>query len=367
MQRLRICISIGVILVGCLVLPASAQICETRAGNPMEIKIHLSFDDSDILQNVSAVQSGNEIQMDTSSQSGSMQGGASKDFAANLGVSVQLQDSYGTPLHESTPRSDGLVTFGVCSQVTYRLRIHGPEIQEYLADSVQPFRDRMIYIALHRKQVGQNSKSNAAMIAASRLHIPGKALKQLTIGNLEMKKGDLLAAKASYEKAIELYVKFDQAYNNLGVVLMKSGDIEGGKKAFEKAVELNDRFASAYVNLAKIAFDRKDFHKAYELSRKALASEPLNPSALFIAAEAAYFVDSFNETITITRTLHMLPHNSFALAHFLSGKSFEVQNLMPAAIAEYGIFIKEDPLDPNVPIALQAINSHRDSSKNDHE
>jgi|GEM_PF-5740313 len=345
---------------------AQAQICERKAGDPMEIKIHISFDESDLLQNVSAVQGGADIQMDSSNQTGSMQSGESKDFAANLKVSVQLQDSYGTPVREISPRYDGIVSFRVCSLVTYRIRIHGPEIQEYLADSVQPYRDRMMYIAVHRNTDPHSSKGNAATIAASRLHIPGKALKQLLKGNLELKKGDLQAAKASYEKAIEMYPKFDQAYNNLGVVLMNTGDIEGGKNAFEKAVILNERFASAYVNLAKIAIDKKDFHRSSEMAHKALASEPMNPSALFLAAESSYFLDAFSDTVSYTHTLHMLPHNSFALAHFLSGKSFEAQNQMPAAIAEYELFIKEDPLDVNVPMAMQVISRHRASVNNIH-
>src|SRR5579864_2811346 len=256
-------------LLGVALIPAaSAQNCERRAGNPMDLKIHVSFDDSENTQVNSASESGADIQMDASNHNAATMGGESHDMIANLKITVQLQDSYGTPVHDATPDSSGIVTFRVCSLITYRIRIHGPDIQEYQADDVQPNRgDRIMYVALHRKKSGQNSAANGT-IATVRLHIPGKALSQFIKGNQAMQKGDQVAARGFFEKAIAIYPKYDQAYNNLGVILMNSGDLDDGEKAFSKAIELNDRYAGAYVNLAKIAFDRKQYSQAFDLARK---------------------------------------------------------------------------------------------------
>ena len=321
----------------------------------MQIRLALDQSDTSDTKDESETAGGTDIQNDSAHRAGNGSQAAGVDFAA-MQIRVQLQDGQGIPLEETTPRSDGKVTLRVCSRSIYRVRVTGTDIEESVADDVQPGRgDRMMTIVLHRKGSKQKAKAGEGTIAVNRMRVPKKAQKELELGDRELAKGHLEKAKASFERAIAIYPRYDQAYNNLGVVLMQTGDRAAGKQAFEKATALNDHFARAYLNLAKIAMDDKQFAKGCELARKSLSSEPLNPGALFVAAEASFFTGSFSDTVTYTRTLHMLPHEKFALAHFLSGKGLEAQNLRPEALAEYELFLKEDPSDPNAPKALEAI------------
>ena len=339
---------------------AQAPLCGRMAGPAIDMQIRLTFEDSGTESD-----SGNagtiDIQNDSAHRGGNASQGGGVDYTA-MQIRVQLQDAQGVPLQETAPRSDGKVTLRVCSRATYRVRVTGADIEESAADDVQPGRgDRMMTIVLRHKGSKQKSKAGKGTIAVNRLRVPKKAQKELEQGDRELAKGNLQKARYDFERAIEIYPSYDQAYNNLGVVLMQSGDREAGREAFEKAVALNDHFARAYVNLAKIAFDDRQYSKACDLVRKSLSSEPLNPGALFVAAEASFFTRSFRDTVTYTRTLHTLPHEKFALAHFLSGKSLEAQNLPAAALAEYELFVKEDPNDSNVPKALEAMRALRSS------
>jgi hypothetical protein len=91
------------------------------------------------------------------------------------------------------------------------------------------------------------------------------------------------------------------------------------------------------------------------LVQKSLAGEPMNVNTLFLGVETAYFSQKFNDAINYARKLHMLPHSGKGLAHFLCAKSLEKQNLKQQAIAEYQMFLTEDPKDPNVPSAEMSI------------
>src|SRR5260370_38234835 len=148
---------------------------------------------------------------------------------------------------------------------------------------------------------------------------------------------------------------FEEAENSLGVVLMRQGRENEGRVAFERAISVNNNYAPAQVNFAKIAFDEKRFEDACGLARQALKSEPLNAGALFVAAESSFFRRDYQETVSYTRTLHSVPHQQYAVAHYLAAKSLDLQHQTEAASAEYQTFLEEDPGDPNAKRARELL------------
>ena len=280
----------------------------------------------------------------------------SHDFATTMQIHVQLQDATAGTLQEMAPSSDGQVRMTVCKNFIYRLRVTGPGIEEAIVDSVQPGRgDKMVTVVLHRKLTKEERKARTTTVSAQQLRVPKKARKQVEKGDAALRKGNLAEAENRYRKAIILYPQFEEAQNSLGVTLMRDGKKAEGRAAFEAAIAVNRNYAPAQVNLAKIAFDEKRFADAYGLAQQALRTEPLNASALFVAAEAAFFKGEYDDTVSYARTLHSLPHQQYALAHYLAAKSLEAQHQPDAAIGEYEIFLQEDPTDPNAKRARELI------------
>ena len=136
---------------------------------------------------------------------------------------------------------------------------------------------------------------------------------------------------------------------------MQQGDLEGGRKSFEKAIALNDHFSRAYVNLGKVAMADKDYARANDLLKKALASDPLNPEALLYASEAAVLVGHFDDAAANVKTLHSVPHEKYALGHYVAARALEEQKKFPEAQQEYALFLKEAPESPQAPRAKQAL------------
>jgi len=320
------------------------------------VQIQLTLEqttDSDGSSNVGVADAANNAKNNAGSSSRQQ----SRQFHPEMNIRVELQDSFGTRVGEGAPNGEGRLGFSLCPRAEFRVHVTGTDIEEATVENLSPGRgDRMVNLTLHHKgQKPAKQEKGSSSVSASRLKIPKRALKELDKGNSELAAGKTTDAKAAFQRAIQAYPQFDQAYNNLGVVLMQSGDIQDGKAAFEKAVEINPHFARALSNLAKIALEQKQFAKGLDLIRKSLATEPFSPRSLLYGVELAYFAGEYQEAVAYTRTLHALRHPDMGLAHYLCAKSLEKENLPEQALAEYQLFLQEDPKDPNAPGAQMAI------------
>src|SRR5438094_7244475 len=109
-----------------------AQFCSQKAGPAVEMQIRLAFDDRSAFQGDSINTGSVNVQNDASHRSGSASA-ESRNAGSDMQIRVQLQDAFGSStLQESSPSSDGRVTFRVCSKVNYRVRVFGPDIDESL-------------------------------------------------------------------------------------------------------------------------------------------------------------------------------------------------------------------------------------------
>jgi hypothetical protein len=344
---------------------AAAQACARIAGSPMDMQVQLTMDSVP-----DAVATDDTIGVATASNDAKHGSSGntreqSHQFSSAMNIRVELQDSLGTRVGDGVPNGEGRLSFLVCSRITYRLRVTGADIEEVNAENLEPGRgDKMVSLTLHHK--GDKSTHNKAgsAVSASRLKIPRNAQKALENGNKSLASGNLAEAQQYFEKAIKAYKDYDQAYNNLGVTLMQKGDRAAGKAAFEKAVSINGHFARALTNLARIALADKEYRKGLELVQKSLASEPLNPRALLVGTESAYFSGDYSATVLFARTLHTLQHQGMGVAHYLSAKSLEKEGHDSDAISEYQRFLMEDPNDPNAKRAQMAIIELQSSAHN---
>lgn len=284
---------------------------------------------------------------------------------ANMQLRVQVINSDGSTVSEQMPNSEGLVRVRVLGSVmingqrtyaSYRIRVFGPEIEEVQLENIQPGAgDSMLNVQIRRKGTKEHPETVSGMVSAATLNIPSKAQKELEKGNETLEKNQYDQAAAHFKKAIEIYPKFDQAWNNLGVVKMKMGDAEGGKVAFEKALEANDKFARAYVNLARLDMKDQNYAKASERLAKSLSIEPLNADALSIACESALLEGKTTEVVNASTKLHSVPHEGFSLCHYAAGVAYTNMNKPDDAVKEYRLFLKESPDSPLVAKARAAI------------
>jgi tetratricopeptide (TPR) repeat protein len=81
-----------------------------------------------------------------------------------------------------------------------------------------------------------------------------QALKEL--GNTALKSKNLPGAESHYRAALAAYPEFDEAHNNLGVVLEQTGRFGEAVECYLKALTINPTYATACLNLS-------NWHKAH--------------------------------------------------------------------------------------------------------
>ena len=317
-------------------------------GPQTEIQVHVVFSSEDASDNTTLTSGTQRNETAGSTES--------RDYATNSQVRIEVQDPTAGTLMELRLPPDGRVRLMLCRNNEYRLRLSGPKVQDEQIDSIRPNRgDKVITVTLRPRETKQKSKSTKGTVGAGQLKISARTRHELEHGDKALKADNLPEAERYYRAALHRNPKFAEAANNLGVVLMRQGRTEEGRAAFEQAVKLNDKYAAAEINLAKSELDAKHYEPALALSKQALTTEPLNTSALFICAESSYFLSHYEDTVRYARSLHALPHNGFALAHYLAANSLQQLNQSDAAIAQYELFLSEDPADSNAARARQLL------------
>jgi len=194
-----------------------------------------------------------------------------------------------------------------------------------------------------------------ATVSQASLKVPKKASKELDRGGEAFQQGDWKAAVEHYEKAIALYPEYAVAYNNLGSAYVKSGDYDKARESYEKAVGIDSHLASAYVNLARLLQVQKRLPEAEEQLSKALALEPTQPETLTMLALVQFREGKLDEAIANARKVHSGDPDPYPVAHYIAAVALQAKQDQAGAQAEYELFLKESPNDPNAPRARAAL------------
>ena len=258
------------------------------------------------------------------------------------GITVDLQDAGGISVLKTVTNDKGEANlFDVPTGRSYLMVISGEGIvtkKKWIQlDSLET--DHSEYIEVTPGDPGQAP----VVIDAD---VPPKARKELEKGNDSAQKNQWQEASDHYQKAIELYPNYATAYNNLGSARMNLNDAAGAKAAFEHAVAINDKYAGAWLNLARIQHQSGDLKGAEQSLKKALAAEPKNVQVLADLAQVELLLNNFDATEDYERQANALPHQGYAMIHVLAAYAYQQQNKVPEALAEYKLYLQEDPKGP---------------------
>ena len=120
---------------------------------------------------------------------------------------------------------------------------------------------------------------------------------------------DLRPAKALeyYLRAISFQRDHAPSHNNIGVIRQQWGELEAAAAAYEKAVEANPQFGLAWFNLGNCLREDNRLEKAIECYRRALRLLPADDETRLNLATALKDLRQFDEALTI---LHQIPISS---------------------------------------------------------
>jgi len=268
-------------------------------------------------------------------------------------IMVELVNDQSVPVLQAFTDSQGRVLFHLTWEGVYRARATGADIEQAVSDAVSiESSDRSKIIWLHVQQKAgsgtSTDTSTAAVTSASELRIPADAKKSFMKGMEALYRRDYQKAAEFFEKATAAYPQYDTAYDNLGATFMQLGQPGKAREAFERAVQLNDKNADADRNYARLLITNREYTRALDLLQKSLTVDPQNPSAFTLLSIAQLQSGDVDGALQSALKVHQLPHEGYAVAHYVAGRAYEVKQQYQEATAEYETYLREDPTGPEI-------------------
>lgn len=289
------------------------------------------------------------------------------DTAKAAQVTVELMDAVGlsSAMDRKITDNDGGVSFRTLTGV-HRIRISGPNVQTFEGE-VEIANNETVHVERIRLRRLNNDRpvtelQPTASIPAIRLNIPASARKTYEKGTDAMRNQLWEKSRDYFEAAIRTYPQYDLAYNGLGAVEMQMNEVEAARRAFTKALEINPDFAGANRNLARILLSERNAQDAAPLLKRSLTTEPDNAWALTNLANCEFLLLHYNEAVLYARKAHTVPHKEFPLVHMVAARALEASNQPAAAVAEYRLYLQEDPKGRDAERAQAAIDRLRDAA-----
>ena len=272
-------------------------------------------------------------------------------------VHVQLVNSAGIPIAGTYTMQDGMAEFRNQKFGTYQLKLDGATIEDALTARFQVVPGEgthMEWVNVKPKQTDAGTSPDGPVsMSVAEMNIPENARKEMEKGMEYFDKNQYKDADKHFQKAVELYPKYARAWNNIGVIKAKAGDRAGAMDAWKKAIDADDKFAGAYFNLARVSIANKQPAEAQALIEKGLIGNPGDPEGLFLLTSAQAMQGNWDDALATAKKVHAKEHKAFVDVHMIAAQGYAAKGQPREAIAEYELFLKEDPDSPKAAMVRQ--------------
>jgi len=210
-------------------------------------------------------------------------------------------------------------------------------------------------IVMHRA-----TKIKGMTLSAAPYKAPRDARRAYEKGLEAERNGRLADARQYFEKAVEIYPKYANAWFQLGAVLQKLAQKESARAAYTHATTIDSKFLPPYLSLASMAYEAEDWTQVLNLTNQLLDLDPLkyaNVTGYILDLDAldyaeAYFYNSaanykLNKIEDAEKSglkaelLDVRPR--FPQLHLLLAEIFARKNYYSAAISETKIYLELAP------------------------
>ncbi len=127
----------------------------------------------------------------------------------------------------------------------------------------------------------------------------------------------------AYRRAIQLDSQFALAYAHLGRLLRRQGDLNGSSGAYRSAIQFSNDVPTMIL-VADVMQSQQRYLESEQLLRRALKTDPKNPTALFLLGRALTTRGSYDEAESVLKKSADVSPNSF-VSYMLLGSMYARQ------------------------------------------
>jgi hypothetical protein len=173
------------------------------------------------------------------------------------------------------------------------------------------------------------------------LRISGKARSLYERAFSAFTAGQLERAKEGFQQVVQADPKLGRAYNVLGVIFTQQGDRIAARNSFETALQLNPRSQTALLNLAKLSIAEKKYQEVLQLMDRYSAGNREIADVHAFKTEAYLALGKFEQAVNEAHAAHALPHSNIAYVHELAAAALEALHRPESAVDEYRLYLAE--------------------------
>jgi len=203
-------------------------------------------------------------------------------------------------------------------------------------------------------------KIDGMTISAAAYNAPKDARKAYEKGVEAVKAGNSAIARQQFEKAVQIYPKFTNAWFQLGKVLQKQNERPAARAAYTRATNIDSKYLPPYLALSHFAYDAQDWPELVNLTGHILGLDPLNytrvkgyildldsfdyAEAYFYNAAAGFNLNRFEDAEKSALKAERLDLRSrFPQLHLLLARIFARKNNYATAISEIQAYLDLAP------------------------
>jgi tetratricopeptide (TPR) repeat protein len=268
-----------------------------------------------------------------------------------LVVRLMMESSTGMVVATGYTNDVGEVSFNGIPIGNYHVEVTGDGISDASSQVFEVDNRKMSqaqFVVVHQVEDSgpKPLSARSPMVSANDLKVPEKARKEVDKANENMALHDWKKAKEHLDKALAIYPDYVTAYNNLSVLYAKTDDLAKEEEALKKAISLDEHFAPALLNYGKLCFKLKNFPQAESLLQREVAADPDDPESMMLLADSEYMNRHFDAAIATANQAHSSSHEHASFVHYIAARAYQQENQQPQALAEFQMFLKEEPKGP---------------------
>ena len=261
-------------------------------------------------------------------------------------VVVRLRSEKAGYMNDTKTDDMGKFTFDGLPLSTFHLTIEGQGFHPFSVDeditmSKQAFEQITLHLIKdpNAKEGAPNGSVNARIS-----QIPPKARKEYEAGQKSMDQ-DAAGSMQHFQKAIELYPQYAEAYQLMGALHLQGGKLPEAETDFQKATDLEPNLTRAYFALGMCRNYLAKYTDAEAALLKGLELDPESADGHYELAKTYWNLQRFQDSETQAQKAVALKPD-LAGVHVLEGDLALQKHDMPGALKEYKEAVRLDPKGP---------------------
>ncbi|MBI3941136.1 MAG: tetratricopeptide repeat protein [Acidobacteria bacterium] len=287
-------------------------------------------------------------------------------FPAQIQIRVTLRTITQAIVQEAFTDSVGNFEFRSIPNGNYEIVTWGTDEGEASAEKIEVSsrvsRTFFANIFLRSKPEDSLPKPKGGVVSVGQLDpkIPKSARKEYERGVSEVAKGDHEKAIARFRRAVEIYPRYFQALNDLGVQYSKLSRFDEAETAFVNATALDPHAAFPYLNLGCMRIAQKQFPEAVKTLTRVVELDAMNWAGhlwLGVALMETKQYDSSREELEKALSLGTGPE-VFSARLYLANLYIRQGDLI-RAIEQSELYLKDAPKVENADEVREKISQMR--------